>query len=331
MMKNESLILSMKFGSHLYGTNTPSSDLDYKSVYLPSGRDIVLQRIQDVRVSKTKTGDSVKNSSNDIDNESFALHKFVNLLAKGQTVALDMFFANQEMIEKGENYKPWIELQINKNRILSRQCQSFIGYCRQQANKYGIKGSRMFEAEKAADFFSSKVALGLGKSKLYELSANLYGLCENADHTEIVRIKNPNGLELEHFSCCNRKAPFTITVKEASNIYTALYEQYGKRAELAKENQGVDWKAVSHAVRVGTQALELLYDHTITMPRPNRDFLVAIKTGRVDFQTVSVYIEYLMENVEIAAKNSTLPPEPDWEWIEDFVAYHYSKQVRGDY
>lgn len=35
-------ILEMKFGSHLYGTNTPNSDLDYKAIYLPTAREIIL-------------------------------------------------------------------------------------------------------------------------------------------------------------------------------------------------------------------------------------------------------------------------------------------------
>ena len=35
-------------GSHLYGTSTPSSDRDYKGVHLPSGRELVLQRAENV-------------------------------------------------------------------------------------------------------------------------------------------------------------------------------------------------------------------------------------------------------------------------------------------
>jgi predicted nucleotidyltransferase len=40
------LIVEMRFGSHLYSTATPLSDLDYKGVELPDGRDILLQRVQ---------------------------------------------------------------------------------------------------------------------------------------------------------------------------------------------------------------------------------------------------------------------------------------------
>ena len=43
---NMNLIVKMKFGSHLYGTSTLLSDTDYKAVYIPEARDIILQRIQ---------------------------------------------------------------------------------------------------------------------------------------------------------------------------------------------------------------------------------------------------------------------------------------------
>jgi predicted nucleotidyltransferase len=39
------LIVEMRFGSHLYGTDTPESDLDLKGVYLPEARDILLRRV----------------------------------------------------------------------------------------------------------------------------------------------------------------------------------------------------------------------------------------------------------------------------------------------
>jgi predicted nucleotidyltransferase len=40
------LIVEIRFGAHLYGTETPDSDLDLKGVYLPAPRDILLQRVK---------------------------------------------------------------------------------------------------------------------------------------------------------------------------------------------------------------------------------------------------------------------------------------------
>ena len=34
-------------GSHLFGTNTPESDIDYKGIYLPEPKDIILGKFKD--------------------------------------------------------------------------------------------------------------------------------------------------------------------------------------------------------------------------------------------------------------------------------------------
>jgi len=34
-------VVKIKFGSHLYGTTTPSSDMDFKSVFIPTREEIL--------------------------------------------------------------------------------------------------------------------------------------------------------------------------------------------------------------------------------------------------------------------------------------------------
>ena len=41
------VLMKVKFGSHLYGTSTPSWDIDFKSVFVPPAREILLQRVRD--------------------------------------------------------------------------------------------------------------------------------------------------------------------------------------------------------------------------------------------------------------------------------------------
>ena len=48
------------FGSQLYGTNTPASDTDYKSVHLPSAEEVLLHRTRHVVSSKTKDDPTAK-------------------------------------------------------------------------------------------------------------------------------------------------------------------------------------------------------------------------------------------------------------------------------
>src|SRR6516162_8798992 len=114
------LIVEMRFGSHLYGTTTPLSDLDYKGVYIPDARDILLQRVRrSVSQSRPKALGE-KNSAGDVDRELYSLQRFLELLAEGQTVALDMLFApDAVMLRQPEPV--WHEIQSNSYRLVTRR------------------------------------------------------------------------------------------------------------------------------------------------------------------------------------------------------------------
>lgn len=86
-------LVEIKFGSHLYGTSTPASDLDLKAVHLPTARELLLQQVKGVRNDGTKADNTRRNTADDVDRESYALQKYLGLAAEGQTVALDMLFA----------------------------------------------------------------------------------------------------------------------------------------------------------------------------------------------------------------------------------------------
>ena len=137
------MIVKIKFGSHLYGTNTPTSDLDYKSVYVPEGDDILLQRVQhSIRFGGRTKQEGERNTADDVDNECYSLQYYLQLLSEGQTGAIDMLFAPEPELSS----PVWRYIQQNKARLLTKKSAAFVGYCRTQANKYGIKGSRVAAA-----------------------------------------------------------------------------------------------------------------------------------------------------------------------------------------
>ena len=121
--------------------------------------------------------------------------------------------------------------------------------------------------------------------------------------------------------------PFTASVKLAREIFERVYLGYGDRARKAQDNEGIDWKALSHAVRVGHEALELLHEHKITVPLTIKSYVLDVKLGKVDFKQVAERIETLLVLVEEAEKVSSLPDKPDTAWINDFVYKHYRASV----
>ena len=58
--------------------------------------------------------------------------------------------------------------------------------------------------------------------------------------------------------------------------------------------------------------------------------MLAIKQGRLPYEAVSQEIEAKLALVEVEAVRSTLPDEPDREWIDDFCARVYADAVRRE-
>jgi hypothetical protein len=317
-------IVRIKFGSHLYGTSTPESDIDYKSVYIPEGTDILMQRVQDAVGVRKDKAEGQRNLPGDVDDEAYSLQRYLGLLAEGQTVAVDMLFAPEP-----EHWTPlWRHIKTNKDRLLTKRSAAFVGYCRQQANKYGIKGSRVSAAKRAMELFiEQRDKIGL-TAKVQEIADLLPAIFD--EYTRVVEKETTPGKFETYFECCNRMVGFKNTLKEAAAIYQRIYEEYGDRARRAQSNEGIDWKALSHAVRVGHEALELLSTGNVTFPLPNAAWVLAIKQGRIIYSAVADEIESLLVQVEAASEKSALRETADRDFIDGLVLEVYAAKVRGD-
>lgn len=323
-------IFRTKFGSHLYGTATPQSDEDWKAVFIPERRNILLGRgSETVQInSKTdkRTGFQRKNEPGEIDTEAHSLKKFLGLAADGQTVALDMLFATPLVHERrleGSSCFLWEEIWSNRRRLASRRFKAFLGYAYKQASKYGVKGSRMAAAEKVARFFDAQINRRGTTAKVGEGIAEWVDQITGTEHTSDGLIDQPGDRKVGYFECCGRKVLHTATIKEAAEIFNRIFDEYGHRARQARDNENVDWKALSHAVRVGRQAIEYLSVGHMTFPRPEAARLLDIKTGALPYLEVAEEIEELLEQVQAAADHSPLPENPDQEWIDDFIVNAY--------
>lgn len=324
-------LIRTKFGSHLYGTNTPESDFDFKTVTLPPARDILLQRVQSATSNRRPKAHGEKNAPGDLDTEDFALHRYLSLLAEGQTVALDILFAPRwAMLE--EPHPLWLHILENRHRLVSSRAASFVGYCRAQANKYGIRGSRVAAVREILTWFDQAIEKHGHLAKLYEAGDTLPAFIaeRRLDHTAVIYIPHPSRTDpIPHLECCNRKAPFFTSLKDTRAIYGRLMDEYGARSLAAERNEGVDWKALSHAVRVGHEALEFLATGWVTFPLPNAAHILAIKKGELPYAAVAAEIEDLLERVEAAQATSILPVEPDTTFVDDLVCQAYAEEIAG--
>jgi hypothetical protein len=320
------LIVEMRFGAHLYGTQTPQSDLDLKGVYLPEARDILLQRAAATVIATRGKAPGERNRPGDVDREAFSLQRYLELLAEGQTMALDMLFAPDSAMTIPPQ-PLWREIQANAGRLVTRRASAFVRYCQQQANKYGIKGSRVASARKALDLLQGAEARLGTKAKLGDIADSLVAFAAAAEHVALVDLVVPGDRLVRHLDVCGRRMPYTGSIKTAREVLARLVKEYGQRALQAERNEGIDWKALSHAVRVGREAVELFRTGRITLPLPYADHIRSIKSGALAYEAVADEIERLLGEVQAAAAASTLPEVPDQALIDALVEDAYRRKV----
>jgi hypothetical protein len=300
------IIVKMKFGAHLYGTETLESDLDYKGIFLPTKEELLLGRVP--KCYNYSTGeDDLRNTKEDIDFELYSLHYFLKLACDGQTVAMDMLHAPEKMIL--EKSRIWGEIFRNKQRFYTKNLKSFINYARRQASKYGIKGSRVNAALQVLEILKDE-----------DPSKKMKAVWDQLPRVEHCYDISPDPNGMRQYQVCGKSFQESATIGYVIPIIKKFYDEYGRRAKLAAKNQNIDWKAVSHALRAAYQTKEILTENTITFPLRNADFLRKVKQGTLDYLTeVGPELETLMEEVERLALASNLPDTVDRKFWDQFI------------
>jgi len=246
-----------------------------------------------------------RNTSDDKDISGKELRTFIREALQGQTYALDMLFCNQENILETSNI--WEEIILHRNKLLSNNVYPFIGYCRKQAAKYGLKGSRLAELERVINI--------LHENNTYVIEEN------DIRETEFVKFV-VKGTET-FLEVLGKKYSIKMKNKMVLKSLESMWNKYGDRAKLAKENSGIDWKAISHAYRCMYEVSDLLSTGEITFPLRQRDFLIKIKQGEIPWNKINIELPLLMKEIEEIAQRSHLPDQPDYEFWDKFLIKIY--------
>lgn len=320
-------IFECYFGSQMYGTNTPSSDTDIKGIYISSLEEIVLNKSLPVIVTKTKNDYSQKNTKDDIDIEYKELRTFLREASEGQTYALDMLFCPEKSILI--NSEIWKEIQNNRLKLISKQCKPILGYVTGQCAKYAMKGSRLDAVEKALEWAKSKdrnVKIGEVVSDFPEVSQEVDGIKHIISQKDFNIKCKVNGRDVDQtfISVCGMKFDYKVKIKLMIDSLTLFLEKFGSRSYDAKNNKGIDWKAVSHAVRLLLQTQELAETGFITFPLKEKDFVLQIKKGELSWDWVNNWVSENIDKSFNMIKNSKfLLDKPDYYWIEKFTIKTY--------
>jgi hypothetical protein len=322
----ETSLVQVPFGSYLYGTNGPSSDLDFKVICVPPLDTLLLNRQLVNRKEKpVGKGPSGKMAAGEAEYEYIPLQVFLDDFFNGQTYALEMAFAIRygkfkfteysgvmDEISKDVELREWVNELIDG--YLTNNVKKMVGYAVSQARLYGLKTERytamnnvVKQIENWFDPQYPESPEGAMK-KSTPLSTNwLRNELLKMPHVKEVMIENAEGGSAlaPAFDICGKKFPYT------SKWFTILYsllgslEQYGERVK-SFDGEGCDWKALSHAIRISEQVLELSREGTLKFPRPNAAYLRSVKEGRETLADATEYLTARFNEVDDVVAASVL-------------------------
>ncbi len=319
------------FGSHLYGTSTPESDVDFKEIFVPHPRDILLGTAMNHTNLNTNNTAS-KNTKDDVDHELYSLKYFFKLAAEGETVALDMLHTPPELVVKSDLPDVWKFIQDNRSRFYTTNMKAYLGYVRKQASKYGVKGSRLAALrgvlaivnqipEQWVDY-QEGIPDRLRRTKVEDIK---HRLPENEFCEWVFHNHEKTGPQT-FYTVLGRKYQTTLSLVELKQSLNKLDAEYGERARKAEANEGIDWKALSHAYRAGYQLMEIYQTGDLVFPLREASIIKLIKAGELPFKEVQELLEDTVDLVEVlaiqAAKNG-MPAKVDMKFWDKFVEEVY--------
>ena len=325
------LILKSVHGSHLYKTNTPTSDKDFYGIYLPSIEAMLLNHGKHFHDESIKKSETLKNDSDDIDYKLISVQKFCHMAKQGETIAIDLLCSSKE---DWIHYDPqiWEFIYNNRNKFLTKSLISFLTYSKRQASKYGIKGSRISICKLILDLFRKYETYRIVEIPFDEINTIYHTALKYLEPITVTINKDNNGEIIpstSYFTFAARDFLFSVKAKSYISTLEDMLKKYGNRSKMAEENLGIDWKAIHHAFRFTYLVHHSVINGSfITFPLPETKFLIDIKQGNLLFKEIQPVLDNLILETKTLLTNSSLPDVCDPKWFEDEIIYWYKSYWR---
>lgn len=305
---NDKIILLTLGGSHAYGTNVDSSDVDIRGCALNSRNDILgLSNFEQVNDEATDT-------------VIYSFNKLVNLLLNCNPNTIEILGCKPEhylyLSPVGQ------ELIDNKKLFLSqRAANSFGGYATQQLRRLENalardKASQELKEKHIASALKRSIAAFEDKFSSFDKGAIKLSVGKNKD----------TGMS-EVMCDMNIKQYPARELQTLLNTLSSVVNNYDKlNCRNKKKDDAHLNKHAMHLIRLYLMCLDILEKGEINTYRYNeRDFLLSIRNGAFQnedgtyktefFELVSDYEKRL----DYAKKNTALPVHPDMAKVEEFV------------
>lgn len=316
----ENIILLTLGGSHAYGLETETSDLDIRGIALNSKREILLGRYFEQVLD------------NVTDTTVYSFNKIITLLTNCNPNTIELLGCRPEqyliLTPIGKS------LIDNRKMFLSQRCvHTFGGYANSQLRRLGNKSARLVSQAE-----NEKYILNSINNAKYDFKTRYFPADEDSINLYIDKAVT-EGYDSEIFMDVNLKhyplRDWAGMWNEMKSIVSS-YNKIGKRNENAIKRDKLG-KHMAHLIRLYMMCIDILEkEEIITYRSEEHDLLMSIRRGEFldeNRQPTDDFWELLDEyekRFEYAKKNTSLPEQPNYKQIDEFTAAINERVVKGE-
>lgn len=289
-------ILYARHGSHAYGLNTPTSDEDFKGICIKP-RDYYTGFLFNFEQQE-----HMGSKSDGVDSVIYSIDKFARLAADCNPNIIEILFCDDSDILKIDEFGE--ELRSMRKLFLSQKAKhTFSGYAVSQVKR--LKTHRGYLMN-PPDHVPTREEFGL--SEEHKLSSSDIGIVSKLYSNEAAMLSA--GLHRDIVATFSREMAYHAAKKRYDQ-----FEEHKKSRNPARyvleEKFGMDTKHAMHCVRLMKMCKEILETGEVIVKRPDRDELLGIRNGSMNYDDLIEYVACLEAECDAAYNNSKLPKEPD--------------------
>ncbi len=347
-IRGNKIIFKALVGSHAYGTNVEGSDLDYKGVFIQRPEDVLeYGYTSQIDVSK--------------DEVYFEVGRFLELCATGNPTMLELLYTPYDCVVHcdpiwqkfiAENAGTFMTKACRhsweKERIVRKTVEDFCWvYNLMSVGDYNSKAVSLSHYLKEQGYEAQDCGLvNLDHMReCYLLFCDDLSWLSRTNHrfAETNKTFGFKGIATEDANdVCLSDVPNYVTPRgilffnrDAYSIHCREYGQY--TAWLANRNtqryvdieghgQSIDGKNLLHCVRLIETGLDMARTGTITVRRPNAQYLIEIRKGKHDLKTLLDKCEEDLVEMDAIFKASDLPDK-----VSDKLVKELMNEIRREY
>lgn len=317
----KNVILKVRVGSHLFGTDTEESDLDMYGIFMPFDEIVYgSYKCENVNLDTVAKDGTGRNTKDAVDYSLTEYRKFVRLAMENNPNVLHLLFADEKNILKIDDYgrRLLAKADIFPHKGLHKK---FMGYAKSQMHKMTLKPEN-----------HAKLELGLEVLSIVDNDRVLADVMmkhkmDNPDRKVSKDFPFQDLGKGKHIQCGDLHLERGLSVSRARKMIQTRLDNASHRAENYKKF-GFDAKYASNLIHLLMEGREFLETGQVQFPLSYRQEILDIKQGKYSLAEINEWAEDLIMLSESAYERTKLPSKPRTEEIESFMMFEVKKYLK---